>query len=114
MDFKEIYTKQIKFQDQVKGTYDFKVDKLPDDIVQGFSYNIQHLMSEVGEVLEADKRWKSMRKSKYDREAKVQEICDCFIVLMNVAIYSGVSPEELEDSLLYKLAVNRARLEEQQ
>lgn len=111
MDFKDIYKEQIKFQDKVKDSYDFEVGDLPSDIVQGFSYNIQHLVSEVGEVLEADKRWKSMRKSKYDRQAKIQEICDCFIVLMNVAIYSGVEPEELETELLYKLAVNRTRLE---
>lgn len=112
MDFKDIYNEQIKFQNRVKQTYDFEVDELPDDIVQGFSYNIQHLISEIGEVLEADKRWKSMRKSKYDRKAKIQEICDCFIVLMNVAIYSGIDPQELETELLYKLAVNRTRLKE--
>lgn len=111
MDFKDIYKEQIKFQNRVKDTYDFKVEDLPDDIVQGFSYNVQHLISEIGEVLEADKRWKSMRKSKYDRAAKIQEICDCFIVLMNVAIYSGIDPEELETELLYKLAVNRTRFE---
>lgn len=112
MDFKDIYKEQIKFQDKVKGTYDFEVNELPADIVQGFSYNVQHLVSEIGEVLEADKRWKSMRKSKFDRQAKIQEICDCFIVLMNIAIYSGIDPDELELELLYKMVVNRTRFEE--
>jgi len=114
MDFKDIYKGQIEFQDLVKGSYDFEVDKLPSDIVQGFSYNIQHLISEIGEVLEADKRWKSMRRSKYDKEAKIQEICDCFIVLMNVAIYSGIQPEELEHELISKMIINRKRLESKQ
>lgn len=112
MDFKDIYVQQIKFQEKVKDTYDFEVHNIPEDNVQGFSYHVQHLISEIGEVLESDKRWKSMRNSKYDKKSKMQEICDCFIILMNIAIYSGLKPEDLEIELLYKMSVNRTRLGE--
>lgn len=106
---KEIYNKQIKFQNTIKDSYDFEVENLPSDIVTGFSYHIQHLISEIGEVLTSDKRWKSIRKSKYNKEEKLEEIADCFIVLMNVGIFSGFTGEEIEDAILNKIDKNMNR-----
>ncbi len=68
-------------------------------------------MSEIGEVLNADKRWKNFRNDKYDRKAKVEELADCFIVLMNVAMFSGVDAVELGDAIDEKLDVVSKRID---
>lgn len=67
------------------------------------SYHIQQLMSEIGEVLDADKRWKNFRNQKYDKDAKLEEIADCFIVLMNIAMFSEFSGFELAKAIDKKL-----------
>lgn len=67
------------------------------------SYHVQQLMSEIGEVLEADKRWKNFRDDKYDKDEKAEEIADCFIVLMNIAMFSGMSASELYDTISAKI-----------
>ena len=65
--FKQIYDMQIENQSLLvnNNLYD-NVDKmtLPVDNVSLASYHIQQLMSEIGEVLEADKRWKNIRNDK--------------------------------------------------
>jgi len=110
--FQSIYEEQIKFQNEMtnKYPYDFEVKELPEDNVQGCSYHIQHLISEIGEILGADKRWKNYRNGKYDKDEKTNEIADCFIVLMNVAIFSGLSSKELEDTICKKIDQNFERL----
>lgn len=75
---------------------------LPIDSPTLSSYHIQHLMSEIGEVLDADKRWKNFRNEKYDKSAKVDELADCFIVLMNICMYSDINAGELELAILNK------------
>ena len=109
MDIKDIYKKQVEYQNSIADKYDFNIDKLPSDITDGFSYHIQHLISEIGEVLEADKRWKNLRNNKFNIEQKKEEIADCFIVLMNIAIFSGIDEKELEDSIVNKIEANFKR-----
>lgn len=98
----------------VSGLYDdFKLEgttNVPVDDARLMSYHIQQLMSEIGEVLEADKRWKNFRNNKYDKDGKLEEIADCFIVLMNVAMFSGFSGAELSDAIVKKLAAIYKRL----
>lgn len=114
--FKELY--ELQRQNQIsmlkRGMYEEDVDasELPVDNVKLASYHIQQLMSEVGEVLEADKRWKNFRNGKYDKEAKKEEIADCFIVLMNVAMFSGISAEELAEALKSKMEIVSLRINE--
>ena len=76
---------------------------IPVDDVKLMSYHIQQLMSEIGEVLDADKRWKNFRNQKYDENAKLEEIADCFIVLMNIAMFSGFDGTQLYEAILMKL-----------
>ena len=76
---------------------------IPVDDVKLMSYHIQQLMSEIGEVLDADKRWKNFRNQKYDEGAKLEEIADCFIVLMNIAMFSGFDGIQLTDAIVNKL-----------
>lgn len=89
------------------GMYDlFKSESttaIPVDDVKLMSYHIQQLMSEIGEVLDADKRWKNFRNQKYDENAKLEEIADCFIVLMNVVMFSGFNGSQLVEAIEKKL-----------
>lgn len=85
-------------------------DSVPVDDVGLASYHIQQLMSEIGEVLDADKRWKSHRNEEYNKEAKLEELADCFIVLMNIAMFSGFDGQELADAIQAKLDVVKERI----
>ena len=91
----------------VDGMYDeFKQEgttNIPTDDVKLMSYHVQQLMSEIGEVLDADKRWKNFRNQKYDECAKLEEIADCFIVLMNVAMFSGFDGSQVVKAIEKKL-----------
>ena len=112
MTLDKIYKLQIENQEKMLklGTYDsFKMQQtemLPCDDVKLFSYHIQQLMSEIGEVLDADKRWKNMRNNKYNQYDKLEEIADCFIVLMNIAIFSNIYADDLEDMILTNLLLH--------
>lgn len=111
--FDSIYELQTMFQQELvtNGKY-CNIDngvKLPADDTAGFSYHIQALMSEMGEVLSADKRWKNIRNDMLDENNKLEEIADCFIVLMNVAIYSGYESSQLSQAIVDKIMVNFTR-----
>lgn len=90
-----------------KGLYDgFRQDgtvSVPVDDVSLSSYHVQQLVSEIGEVLECDKRWKNIRNDKYDSDEKLEELADCMIVVMNVAMFSGFSGEQLFGAVAEKI-----------
>ncbi len=117
LTLQELFLKQLINQDKLlhNGSYDdYKLDTtitVPVDDIKLASYHVQQLMSEIGEVLNADKRWKNFRNDKYDRKAKVEELADCFIVLMNVAMFSGVDAVELGDAIDEKLDVVSKRID---
>lgn len=111
-DFNDLYDDQVKIQSRMadNGMYD-GIDRdlvIPQDIPSLASYHVQQLVSEIGEVLEADKRWKNFRNDKYDRDAKLDEIADCFIVLMNISMFSGFSADDVVNAIhLKQQKVNR-------
>ena len=98
----------------VKGAYDnFKHDtkeSVPCDDVSLSSYHIQQLMSEIGEVLECDKRWKNYRNDKFDKDAKLEELADCFIELLNIAMFSNFSAKELSQAIENKIEIVKGRI----
>ena len=87
--------------------------ELPIDHPQLSSYHIQQLISEIGEVLEADKRWKNIRNVKYNKEDKLDELADCFIVLMNITMFSGFSGIQLYNAISDKINVVAERIEKE-
>lgn len=87
-------------------------EALPYDSIRLFSYHMQQLMSEMGEVLDSDKRWKNFRNSKLDPEGKLEEIADCYIVLMNVAMFSGFSCDDVVSAVNSKIDIVRKRIED--
>lgn len=114
-DFNELYDRQVSIQSHMadSGMYD-GIDRdlvIPQDIPTLASYHVQQLVSEIGEVLEADKRWKNFRNEKYDKYAKLDEIADCFIVMMNVAMFSGFCASEVYDAIVKKQEVVRSRID---
>lgn len=86
--------------------------ELPVDDPKLFSYHVQQLMSEIGELLDADKRWKNFRNGKYDKDSKLEEIADCFIVLVNICLFSDVSHIELINKVIDKIKEVRRRVYE--
>lgn len=118
----DLFSQQVENQREMlkKGMYDKFVDNgyeigvagLPVDRPVLSSYHIQQLVSEIGEVLDADKRWKNFRNEKYDKDAKAEELADCFIVLMNVCMFSGLDGEDMEKAILDKLDKVTARINE--
>lgn len=126
ISFGSAFTKQLRNQQALvdKHTYDDYMSSndyfelidcdtsLPYDSVQLCSYHVQQLMSEIGEVLDADKRWKNFRNEKYDPDAKLDEIADCMIVLMNIAIFSGFNATDVMSAVNTKLDVVSRRINE--
>lgn len=107
--FESLFLQQMQNQQMLidKGQYDkYKDDKtntVPVDDIGLFSYNIQQLMSEIGEVLDADKRWKNFRNEKNDSNGKLEEIADCFIVMMNIAMFSGFNGTDVAKAIAEKI-----------
>lgn len=109
--FSNIFEKQAENQRNMfeKGMYsgfsdnDGKFTELPIDDPKLSSYHIQQLVSEIGEVLEVDKRWKNFRNDAYDKDAKLDEIADCFIVLMNIAMFSGFDSKDVYMAICEKI-----------
>lgn len=118
----ELFNKQAEIQREmlkagmydkfVDNGYDIGIEGLPVDRPILSSYHIQQLMSEIGEVLDADKRWKNFRNEKYDKDAKAEELADCFIVLMNICMYSGLSGEDMEKTIASKMEKVAERIRE--
>ena len=112
-NFEVLYDSQIEFQKLVNKNIGYEkksIVELPSDNPKLVSYHVQQLISEIGEVLAADKRWKNYRNVFVDVENKKEEIADCFIVLMNIAIYSGMSSEELFEQIENKIKKNFDRI----
>lgn len=102
--FSTSYNNQVQFQEIITG------HKCPKDDVTQFSYHIQAMVEEMGEVMKADKRWKTHRNGRYEIEEKLDEIADVFITAMNIAIHSGFSDEDVEEAISRKISENYARL----
>ena len=112
-NFNDLYNRQIDFQQIVCNNigYGEKLEMtLPKDRPDLVSYHIQQLISEIGEVLQADKRWKNFRNEHVDTANKKEEIADCFIVLMNIALFSGISADEMFDIITSKQKKNFSRI----
>ena len=112
--FTDFFNDQVAFQKEVieKFGYNAKVESIPEDNVEVAKYHMLALMEETGELVKSDKRWKNYRNTHYDKSNKLEELSDCFITLFNVAMYSGISAEELELALTKKMDENIKRIRE--
>lgn len=107
-NFLEIFQNQMAIQDYLlksNGYKDLIKDNsitVPFDCPELFAHHTLWLFSELGEVLQADKRWKSSRNNEYNKENKLEEIADCFIILMNVCLFSGFDYEIIGKAIVEK------------
>lgn len=111
--FIELYNKQIDFQQRI---LDEKVKEgkpsfaLPQDDINWFTYHMRAMVEELGEVTKADKRWKTHRNENFNQEEKVDELADVFITAMNLAIYSGLSGQDMYNAIEEKIEENNERI----
>lgn len=103
--FKKLFDHQVHFQEHVSGAHE-----CPGDNLSLFSYHIQAMVEELGEVMKSDKRWKSHRNDSYHRGEKLDELADVFITAMNIAIHSGFDSETMEAAINNKIRENFKRI----
>lgn len=110
--FNKVYLNQIKFQEEIIKKYQSHLSngKLPSDNPVLFQYHMTAMVEELGEVLKADKRWKTHRNDAFDPENKEEEIADCFITLMNACIFSGYDAERILNRVDKKISENLERM----
>lgn len=107
--FDSLFQQQISFQRKVeKLNENFPI---PKDSPERFIYHMTALQEEMGEVLKADKRWKTHRNSNHDPVEKLDEIADCYITLMNVSMWSGFDASDIIEAIGFKIDENNKRLE---
>lgn len=102
--FDHIFFNQTVFQARVT-----KINGLPIDNIGWFSYHMQAMQEELGEVLKADKRWKTHRNTAFDPENKAEELADVFITAINLAIFSGIDAQMMLNAITYKQAENERK-----
>ena len=112
--FADFFNDQINFQKELVNRigYGVNVEEIPEDNVEIAKYHMLALMEETGELVKSDKRWKNYRNTHFDKDNKLEELSDCFITLFNVAMYSGISAEDLELALTKKMDENVKRIRE--
>lgn len=95
---------QIEFQKRITG-----IEQLPSDNIEWFSYHMQAMVEELGEVLKADKRWKTHRNTTYNREEKALELADVYITLLNLLMFTGIPFEEFMEMVVNKQMENEEK-----
>lgn len=81
------------------------------DNVEMLKQNVLGLIGEIGEVLQADQRWKDNGRNKYyNLNEKKKEIADCLIYLINICLFSDISSQELYEITVRKIDENFKRL----
>lgn len=110
--FSATYLNQIEFQKEIIKKYQSHLSngKLPVDNPELFQYHMTAIVEELGEVLKADKRWKTHRNDAFDPENKMEEISDVFITFLNICIFSGYKPEDIMYNVNSKIKRNLERM----
>lgn len=100
----KLFNMQKEFQARITGL------ELPLDSTSWFQYHMTAMIEELGEVLKADKRWKTHRNTRYVPDEKMDEIADCFITLINIAMYSGFDCQQIVQAIENKIIENMNKL----
>ena len=104
MKFADLYNSQCEFQKLIGEV------NVPRDDPEMLAHHLLGLVTEIGEVLQEDKRWKKNRRNKtFNKEDKIKEIADCFIFLLNVCIYSDISSDQIFNAVSNKININFER-----
>ena len=112
ISFCDIFGKQEEFQRQIISQMqgcDYRDVVISEDL-EWFKYHCMAMVEEMGEVVKADKRWKTHRNERYEPEEKLDEIADVFITAINIAMFSGFSSNEVQNAIMSKIDKNLERL----
>ena len=104
--FQALFDTQVAFQQLLS---DGK--RLPADDLKAFSYHIQAMVEELGELMKSDKRWKTHRNAHYDPINKLEELADVFVTSLNLALFSGFNSQTVYKAISDKIIENIAKLE---
>jgi NTP pyrophosphatase (non-canonical NTP hydrolase) len=118
-DFQEIYDKQLIFEDLVisknKNWPDKKLNEFSEDEKVAYTKEmVLYLHKELGEVLDAVGNYRMHKTKREDPKVKEipEEVADCFIFVLNLALTHGLTAEDLLDIVVAKQAKNFRRQEE--
>lgn len=103
--FAQVCDYQLSFQRMLMNRKD-----LPVDDIQMSQYHVSMVAEELGEILRADKRWKTHRNVNYDPANKLEEIADVILCAINIGIFSGFTSEQIENAVVGKIYENTKRL----
>lgn len=106
-DFNKLFDLQADFQKVVTG-----IESLPMDDVDLFQYHMSAMTEELGEVLKADKRWKTHRNTHYDPGNKLEELADVFITAINLSLFSGFTADAIRLAIAAKIHENNEKLKQ--
>ena len=114
INFSDLYEKQKEFQKIVLAK---RHGCQPEDVkieedLEWFKYHCLAMVEEMGEVVKADKRWKTHRNERYVIDEKLDEIADVFITTMNIAMFSGFTADDIEKAIVSKIDENTKRIVE--
>lgn len=85
-------------------------NEVPCDNPDMLAHHLLGLVTEIGEVAQADKRWKkNKRNDHYSYDEKLKEIADVFIFLINVCLYSNITSYQLINAVSDKIEENIER-----
>jgi len=104
---KNIFKNQIELQ---KIAFNKELPKHEPDLVSYFALG---LMSEVGEVLQADKTWKPFHKGAVDKNATLEELADCWLFLINLGLAEGFNYKEIKEAISEKQKVVFERIKKE-
>ena len=114
IDLRSLFENQKDFQkSMMRSIENFSIKDLPIDSVEWFMYHCTALSEELGEVLKSDKRWKTNRNTRYNKEEKLDEISDLLITIMNISMFSGFSASDLLNATAKKIEINKERLKDE-
>lgn len=104
--FQYLFNQQGEFQHKVTGL------TTPVDNVRWFQYHMTAMSEELGEVLKADKRWKTHRNAFHDPANKLEELADVFVTAINLALFSGIDADTMVEAIRAKISENTRKFEE--
>ena len=102
-----IFQKQIELQ---KIAFNKTLPKHEPDLVSYFALG---LVSEVGEVLQADKTWKPFHKGTRDEWSALEELADCWLFLINLTLAEGYNCRAIKEMICDKQSIVFERIKKE-
>jgi hypothetical protein len=115
--FSEMWQQQRKFMDLLKEKREFPsypVDtstKSGQKILKSITHECMHELFEANLLLKNSKDHRIADLKEFDRESYVEELCDALHYFFEIAILSGISPDEFFDAYIKKGKINVERVE---